>query len=152
MKVTVTILALLVTIKVAGQSNLILKADFSFYLHSVDSMIKYILTKENPSTINLLAEEPIINIFPNTIHGLQIIKLKKIKKRKPQDKSFYIYISKLGGTATIDKRGVFLVVAKCNNDNWTSWEGYGGYDFDYILDPLQNTFVLKEVTKTIMIR
>jgi hypothetical protein len=121
-------------------------------LDSVDSIVSYILTKENPSVINLLAEEPIMNIFPNTIHGLQVIKLKKIKKRKPQDNSFYIYISKLGGTATIDKRGVFLFVLKCLNDNWTSWEGYGGYNFYYILDPSQNSFILKEVTISIMIR
>lgn len=152
MKLTTIIIGLLITIKVTGQNNSILKTDSSFYFHSVDSIVKYILTKENPSVINLLAAEPITDIFPNTIKGLQVSKLKKIKKRKSQDKAFYIYISKLGGTATVDKRGVFLVVTKCINDNWTSWEGYGGYNFDYALDPLQKTFVLKEVTKSIMIR
>jgi len=152
MKGVVTILILLITIKVTGQNKVTFNTDSSLYLYSVDSIVKYILTKEKPDVINLLADQPILNTFPNAIQGVEIIRLKKIKKLKARDNAFYIYIGKLGGNATIDSRSVFLTVLKCRDNSWSSWEGYGGYNFDYTLDFSKNIFVLKEVTKSIMIR
>ena len=151
-KEILTILILLIAIKVTAQNNVTFKTDSSFYLYSVDSIVKYILTKEKPALINLLADKPVLNMFPNIVQGLEVIKLKKIKKLKAQNNSFYIYVGKLGGTATIDKRGVFLRVLKCINDDWSFWEGYGGYNFDFALDSSQKGFVLKKVTTSIMLR
>lgn len=152
MKVIITILITLLSIKVIGQNNNFLKTDSSFYYHSVDSLIKYIKTKEKPVIINLLAEKSILKFFPNEIQGVGINKIRKLNRRKSEDNYFYIYIGKLGGTATNDSRSVFLVVSKCINYNWASWEGYGGYNFQYSLDNSLNSFLLKDVSKSIIIR
>ena len=78
MKGTVIILILLITLKLTGQNNVIPKTASTLYFYSVDSIVKYILPKERPTLINLLAEEPILNTFPNSIQGIEIVKLKKI--------------------------------------------------------------------------
>ena len=129
-----------------------LKVDSNLYSHAVDSLVKYVLKKEKPSSIILEANSLILNTIPNTIQGLEIIKSNKKRKIKAKNNSVFITVNPLGGTKTSNERSVFLVITKYNAGNRTSWEGYGGYNFAYIFDLSHSQYVLQGVSKSIIIR
>ena len=126
------------------------KVDSQLYAHAVDSMVKYILNKENPAFINLDASRIILKTIPDTIGGQRIYKKKR--KIKSRDNSILITIKPLGGIKTKSSRSVFLIVSKRVDGHQRSWEGYAGYSYDYFFEQPKDTYVLRKITKSIIIR
>ena len=134
-----------------GQTLTPIKVDSNLYSHAVDSLVKYILAKEQPASIILYSDLHILSTIPNNIQGQKIIKTKNQNKLKVKDNSVCIIVHPLGGTKTKNNRSIFLAITKYVNGYWGTWEGYG-YDFKYSFDPLEKFYVLKEVTKNMLIR
>ena len=132
-----------------GQTLTPIKVDSNLYSHAVDSLVKYILAKERPASIILYSDLHIRSTIPKNIQGQKIIKTKNQNKLKVKDNSICIIVYPLGGTK--NDRSVFLAITKYVNGYWGTWEGYG-YDFKYSFDALKDFYVLKEVTKNMLIR
>ena len=134
-----------------GQNpNSIVKDESSLYVHAVDSLVKYILSKETPYSLTLIADASVLKILPSNIRGQELVKKNKKAKIKEENNSIRILVNELGGTK--EKRSIFIVITKYKDGYRYSWEGYGGYNFEYDFNTSQNYYEFKGISKSIMIR
>ncbi len=151
MKYLITIVLGLTSLTIVGQnSDFIVNGEPNLYSHAVDSLVKYILTKETPYSITLIADASVLNKLPSNIRGQELIKKNKKAKVKEKNNSIWIIVDQLSGTK--EKRSIFIVITKYKDGYRRSWEGYGGYNFEYDFNASQNYYVFKGISKSIVIR